>query len=99
MTAHTYVVARFVARPDRVEELRALLTGLLAPTHAERGCIMYRLWSSREDPRTFVLVEEWASDADLDRHLSAPHLEDAKARFPDLLGEPLEITRYDEIGA
>ncbi|TNF73803.1 MAG: antibiotic biosynthesis monooxygenase, partial [Acidobacteria bacterium] len=37
------VVARLVAKPDKVDELRTLLTGLLEPTRAEPGCISYEL--------------------------------------------------------
>lgn len=93
MDTHTRVLATFVARHNRVEELHALLRSLLAPTHAEEGCLMYDLWRSTENPAKFVLVEEWTSDALLDRHLAAPHLESAKRRFPDLLAEPLLIER------
>jgi quinol monooxygenase YgiN len=93
LDTHTRVLATFVARPDRIEDLHALLRSLLALTHAEDGCLMYDLWRSTENPAKFVLVEEWTSDAHLDRHLAAPHLESAKNKFPDLLSEPLQIER------
>lgn len=44
------VVARVVARPGNVEELRALLQGLVKPTHKEPGCVTYELLQSNTDP-------------------------------------------------
>lgn len=92
------VLAHFVAHPERRGDLRTLLLSLLEPTRAEQGCVRYDLWQSRADADRFTLVEEWTDDACLDRHLAAPHLRDAKTRFPQLLAEPLRVDRFDLIG-
>lgn len=94
MQQHVRVLAHFVAKPSQVEALRSLLE----PTRAEEGCLQYDLWRSRTETARFTLVEEWADDGCLDRHLSAPHLEQAKALFPGLLAEPLRIDRCDLVG-
>lgn len=91
------VLAHFVAKPGCEAALEALVRGLLEPTRAEAGCVMYRLWRQRENPAAFTLVEEWASDAALDRHLAMPHLERAKAALPALLAEPLQVIRHAEV--
>ncbi len=47
-------------------------------------------WAPRRRTRPrgrFLLHENWASDADLDTHLSAPHLTSFAARIPELLDE------------
>jgi quinol monooxygenase YgiN len=98
MPNHVYVVARFFARPEKVSELAALAAGLLAPTRAEPGCVRYDLWRNDADPLEFAMIEEWRSAADLDRHLGLPHLEHAKARLPEFLAKPLEITRFSLVG-
>ena len=36
--AKVHVIARFVAREGRENQLRALLEGMLIPTRAESGC-------------------------------------------------------------
>jgi quinol monooxygenase YgiN len=36
--AEVRVIARFVALKGKENQLRALLQGMLAPTHAEPGC-------------------------------------------------------------
>jgi quinol monooxygenase YgiN len=44
---------------------------LLEPTRVLPDCIACQLYSDIEDPNAFTLVEEWASQAALDRHLTS----------------------------
>lgn len=88
------VVARMVARAESVDEVREVLSGLVAPTRAEAGCVVYELLQNRADPTDFTFVEEWESDAALDAHLSAPHLRGALSMLPGLLAAEPDIRRY-----
>lgn len=95
MTENTLrVVASFKARPDKVNELRSLLSGLVEPTCNETGCICYELLQNQKDPTDFVFVEEWESDTALDAHLSSEHLQAALRQFPELVAEEPDIRRY-----
>jgi quinol monooxygenase YgiN len=70
MTNQTiHVVARFVALPDKVEELKAILLGLIEPTRLEAGVIKYELLQNQSDPTDFTFVEEWESEAALDNFM------------------------------
>ncbi|WP_442945216.1 putative quinol monooxygenase [Nostoc sp.] len=70
MTNQTiHVVARFVALPDKVEQLKTLLLGLIEPTKLEAGAIKYELLQNQSDPTDFTFVEEWESAAALDKGL------------------------------
>lgn len=88
------VVARLTAFPEKVEEARALLTSLLAPTRQEAGCIQYELLQNQADPTDFTFVEEWESHAALDTHLASAHIQAAIARVPELIAEGPDIRRY-----
>ncbi|WP_295449297.1 antibiotic biosynthesis monooxygenase [uncultured Thiodictyon sp.] len=44
---------------------------LLEPTRVVPDCIACRLYADIEDPNAFTLVEEWGSQAALDRHLTS----------------------------
>lgn len=88
------VVARVVARPGKVEELRVLLQGLVEPTRKESGCVSYELLQNRTDPTDFTFVEEWSSEADLDAHLQSAHLRNARSRLPELAVTDPDIRRY-----
>lgn len=92
------VVARVVARPGKVEELRALLQGLVEPTRREPGCVTYELLQNKTDPTDFTFVEEWRSEADLDAHLQASHVRQALSRLSDLAAAASDIRRYTVVG-
>lgn len=92
------VVARVVARPGKVEELRALLRGLVEPTRREPGCVTYELLQNKTDPTDFTFVEEWRSEADLDAHLQSEHLRQARSRLSDLVAADPDIRRYTVVG-
>jgi hypothetical protein len=51
-----HAIARLHARPDKTEELNALLASLLEPTREETGCIRFELWQNRESPTEFAIV-------------------------------------------
>ncbi len=92
-----YVVARLTALPDRVEETKAVLLGLLEPTRPEEGCIRYDLFQNQADPTDFTFIEEWQDKACLDAHLASSHIQDALAQLPSLLaGDPV-ISLYDPV--
>ncbi|KAB2960438.1 MAG: antibiotic biosynthesis monooxygenase [Candidatus Methylomirabilis oxygeniifera] len=92
------VVAHVVARFGKVEELRAVLQGLVEPTRREQGCVTYELLQNKTDPTDFTFVEEWRSEADLDAHLQSPHLRQARFRLPELSVTDPDIRRYTVVG-
>jgi len=88
------VVARLEAKADKVEELKALLSALIEPTHKDDGCIVYELLQNTGKPTDFTFVEEWTSAAALDAHLKTDHVTHALSRALELLdGEP-DIRTY-----
>jgi quinol monooxygenase YgiN len=88
------VVARIPAKPETVEDVKALLTGLIEPTRKEAGCIQYDLWQNLKMPTDFTFVEQWESAAALEAHLETEHLIHALGRFPDLLSGDADIQTY-----
>jgi len=71
------VVARISALPDKVEQVRLILSELVEPTRRESGCISYELLQNNEDPTDFTFVEEWESDSSVAAHLATLHLQKA----------------------
>jgi quinol monooxygenase YgiN len=94
MSQNLHILAEFVAKPDQSTALQTLLRGLIAPTRAEAGCIRYDLWQDRDNPVSFVLIEEWTDEPTLERHLATPHLQHALSRFPDLLAQSLLLRKF-----
>lgn len=91
------VIARARAKAGLEEQVRQEITALIAPTRAEPGCINYDLHQSAADPALFMLYENWVSMEALEEHLAMPYLEAFKAKAPQLLAEPIEITLWEMI--
>ncbi len=88
------VIATVKARSEKVDDLRGLLMGLIAPTRQEPGCITYELLQNKEDATEFTFVEEWTDEAALESHFGRSHIQDALKRLPNLLAEELDLRRY-----
>lgn len=52
------VVARVAAKANSVEQVRAILMGVVEPTRREPGCLSYQLLQSQADPTDFPCIEE-----------------------------------------
>ena len=91
------VVATFQARPGREAELRAALTGLVAPTRKEAGCINYDLHVSPEEASRFLFHENWTSKAHLDAHLQSAHIKALLPRVDELCVAFPEIKTWERI--
>jgi len=92
------VVAILLAKPDKVDELRTLLAGLLQPTRAEPGCISYEMLENKENEAEFTFVEEWEDDAALDGHFATDHIKHALGELPNLLAAELDLRKYKLVG-
>jgi quinol monooxygenase YgiN len=94
MAATVHVVARFQAKPGKEDEVRTILTALVAPSRREVDCYQYDLLTNPSDPRDFCFVERWAHDAALDQHAQTSHHKTARAQVDDLLEVPPDVRRY-----
>lgn len=91
-----YVIATIKAKPGKEAETEALFKGLITPTHAEPGCVRYALHKRVDKPGTLYFVEEWKSQADLDRHLGSAHIQNVVAKKDALIAE-LEIATVEPL--
>jgi quinol monooxygenase YgiN len=83
------VIARIEARRESVALVREILSGLVAPTRREEGCLVYALLQNTTDPTDFTFYEEWTNGTALDAHAASAHIKHA---FTVLDGH---ITRRD----
>ena len=91
------VIARFRAKSGHEARLRQELQRLVAPTRAEAGCVIYDLHESSTEPGRFMFHEVWERDADLDAHFQTPHMLAIVKLLPELLEEPLDLTKWRKL--
>ena len=92
------VVARIKAKPEKVEEVKNLLSSLIEPTRKESGCVVYELLQNKKDPTDFTFVEEWESESALENHFSTEHIQNALPQLGDLAAEEPDIRTYTVVG-
>ncbi|MGD0067677.1 MAG: putative quinol monooxygenase [Streptosporangiaceae bacterium] len=83
--ADLQVVAVLTAKSGSEEVVGDALDALVVPTRAEPGCTSYHLFVSVADPATFITIETWRSQDDLDAHLQTPHVQQALGAASDHL--------------
>lgn len=88
------VVARVVAFPKKVDEVKSILLELIEPTCQEKGCITYELLQNQADPTDFTFVEEWESQELLNEHLNSAHISQASSQLNGLIAAEPDIRVY-----
>jgi quinol monooxygenase YgiN len=94
MPSTVHVLARFVARAGKEEELKAALTAAVAPSRRELGCYQFDLLVSLAEPREYCVVERWEGTAALEHHLQTPHAKKMLSDVENLVELPPDIRRY-----
>ena len=83
------VTAVFTPLPGKESALVDALRACLPAIHEEPGCVYYTL-NGAEDGRV-VMVEKWASRADLDAHDVSPGTQALRAAIADLVAAPVAV--------
>jgi quinol monooxygenase YgiN len=86
-----HVVATIPAKSGSEDVVRGLLVTLADATRQEEGCLSYELSESASAPGTFVTVERWRNQEDLDAHMQTEHVGAAIAGAGDHLAGDIAI--------
>lgn len=98
-----YVVcATWKAKPGEEAAVTALLLQVSRASEQEAGCLLFWVHRSVEDPASFFLYEQYASEADFQAHAASDHirrlvLEDAVHRLAVRRREIFELVAPDEL--
>lgn len=88
------VVAHYRAQEGAEETVAALLAEYSGLVRAEPGCAAFSAHQSCEDPREFVLCEQYHDRTAFDQHCASPHyLSIARDRIRPLL-DRRDVTLY-----
>jgi quinol monooxygenase YgiN len=81
-----------VKTEKRSEFLDAMM-GMLEPVRVEKGCLGYSLCEDVENINIFLLLEEWSTQEDLEKHIASEKQRRLMALM-DLLSEEPAIRYY-----
>ena len=95
--ADLQVVAVITAKTGSEKLVGEALSALVEPTRSEPGCRSYQLFVSAADPATFITVETWDSQADLDAHMQTPHVQQALSAAGEHMAQAPAIHPLGEV--
>lgn len=70
------IVAKIIAKPEKIELVKNQLLKLIEITKAEKGCINYDLHQDNKQENTFLFYENWETKALWEAHINNTHLAD-----------------------
>ena len=96
MDTKILVTLKMIVQPKRRSDLLETIRGMLEPARVERGCLSYRLYEDVEDRNTFVLLETWATQKDLESHIRTDN-QRRLLTLMDLLSEQQPELRFNTV--
>lgn len=81
----------FIAKPDGIAKMKELLTAMVKPSKAEKGCVFYEITQLKEKPEKFMAIETWEDEEALDGHRASAHYAIYKSSF-----EPYCESKYSD---
>jgi quinol monooxygenase YgiN len=81
--AQINVVAVLKAKEGREADVTAAFTPVLEASRKHKGCVRYDLFSAEGAPSTFIMLETWESQEDIDEHMKSPELSEGFASVGD----------------
>ncbi|MDR3107872.1 MAG: antibiotic biosynthesis monooxygenase [Bifidobacteriaceae bacterium] len=88
------VVATFFPREGMRDSVHAVIKAAQTDVYQEPGCLLYSL---HEAPDRFVLIEKWASLADLEVHGEGKALAKLAKALDPLLAEDIQIIHLQPV--
>jgi quinol monooxygenase YgiN len=96
-SAPVRVIARLVAQPNKVEQLRALLARAGDVSRAYPQCRAWNLLRNRANPREFVSISDWVDETAYEARMRDPEWIDMTSRLLDLIEGEIGFDMYHVI--
>lgn len=81
----------FIAKEGSEDKMKELLSAMVGPSKASKGCIFYDIFQYVNNPRKFMAVESWENEEVLDGHKASAHYAVYKSSY-----EPYCESKYSD---
>ena len=82
----------FIAKEGAEAKIKELLSAMVVPSRAEKGCLFYEIFQYENEPLRFMAVETWENEAALDGHKASSHYAVYKSSY-----EPYCDDKYSDV--
>jgi quinol monooxygenase YgiN len=83
-----FVIAELVSKPDKADDLRALMVPFAEGATKEPGCLSYQLLEVISQPGRFLTFERWKDKAALEAHMHTPAIDVIVPKLKPVLAKP-----------
>lgn len=92
------LVATLKVQPEKADEFAKIFGELRAQVKAnEKGCLQYDFFKSKANDGTFIVMEQYASQADLDAHGKTEYFKAAGGKFGSMLAGAPNLVFADKV--
>ncbi|MBI1261478.1 MAG: antibiotic biosynthesis monooxygenase [Rhizobiales bacterium] len=92
------LVATLKVQPEKADEFAKVFGELRAQVKAnEKGCLQYDFFKSKSEEGTFIVMEQYATQADLDAHGKTDYFKAAGAKFGSMLAGAPSLVFADKV--
>ena len=81
----------FIAKPNGIEKMKELLSAMVVPSKAEKGCLFYEIVQYENKKEKFMAIETWENEEALDGHKASAHYKVYKSSY-----EPYCLSKYSD---
>lgn len=81
----------FIAKEGFEDKMKELLSAMVKPSKAEKGCLFYEIFQYENDRKRFMAVETWADETALNGHKATEHYAVYKSSY-----EPYCADKYTD---
>lgn len=81
----------FIAKEGCEAKMKALLSAMVIPSKAEKGCLFYEIFQYENERNRFMAVETWENEEALNGHKTSTHYAVYKSSY-----EPYCAKKYSD---
>lgn len=89
------VYATCVIKSEHCAQFEQLAAKMVAASQTDKGCLFYQCGKVQGAENTYVFVEQWQTQADLNQHLQQPHFTENFPIIETIVSQAVEIKIID----
>lgn len=78
-------ISKMIVKKDKVNDFISIFKEMIESTKNEEGYIQYEMYQDEENPALLIVLEQWDSREDFDKHLKSEHFERIVPRMSELI--------------
>jgi (4S)-4-hydroxy-5-phosphonooxypentane-2,3-dione isomerase len=83
--------ARIKAKPEAIEQFKALAKTMVENSNTEQGCLIYKLYQEVGNPQSFIFYEIYENQDAVNIHNSSPYFKTFIEQMSELASDKPQV--------